>query len=81
MLEALAHGTPALVTEGSSMAEISDHGIVQTPLDTEHAVQRLASASASIVMLRREAKETPIEEYGIERLGEELKQVISANGR
>ena len=70
----------SLVTAGSSMAEISAQGIGETALDPEQALARLASASASLGVLRREAKEAPLELYSIERLGNELMDLISAGG-
>jgi len=76
VLEALAHGTPALVTENSTMASIADCGVVGTALDPEVCYQRLVSMLGSLQLLRREAAAVPIAEYSLDRLGRELREAI-----
>jgi len=76
VLEALAHGTPALVTENSTMAGIASGGVVSTALDPETSYQHLVSALGSLSLLRREAAAVPISHYSLERLGKELRQAI-----
>ena len=76
VLEALAHGTPALVTAGGSMAEISSSGLVTTVLDENACLENLASAIGAAPLLRREAAAFDISRFTIERLGSELRQII-----
>lgn len=80
VLEALAHGTPALVTSGSSMTEIAQRGIVSTGLAPEECRQVLASALGALPLLRQEAATLPMQAYSIERLGSEVAQAL-AGGR
>jgi glycosyltransferase involved in cell wall biosynthesis len=76
VLEALAHGTPALVTAGGSMAEISALGSAATSLDEATCREALASALKAVPILRREAMAFDISRFTIERLGAELRQII-----
>jgi glycosyltransferase involved in cell wall biosynthesis len=77
VLEALAHGVPALVTAGSSMTEIADRGIAATPLERAECGRRLISALHALPLLRQEAAGVPEEQYSLERLGSDLVQVLS----
>jgi len=77
VLEALAHGTPALVTDGSVMAGIAAGGIATTRLSLRECSQRLKSALAALPMLRQEAAALRLEDYSIERLGRELVAAIA----
>jgi glycosyltransferase involved in cell wall biosynthesis len=76
VLEALAHGTPALVTSGGSMAEISHQGVVTTSLQEDKCRENLASALEAVPLLRREAAAFDITRYTVERLGTQLRQII-----
>ncbi|MCH7471771.1 glycosyltransferase family 4 protein [bacterium] len=76
VLEALAHGTPALVTEGSAMAGIASGGIATTPLTRERCIERLRSTLAALPLLRQEVRALSPRCYSIERLGEELAAAI-----
>lgn len=77
VLEALAHGTPALVTKGSSMVEIANTGIVQTPLNKAECLSRLKSTLGALEILRREALQLDVGQYSIGRLGNELAELLS----
>jgi glycosyltransferase involved in cell wall biosynthesis len=76
VLESLAHGTPALVTENSTMASITEGGVVETPLEPETCYQRLVSALGSLSLLRREAAAVPVADYSLESMGRELRRAI-----
>jgi glycosyltransferase involved in cell wall biosynthesis len=76
VLEALAHGTPALVTDGSSMTEIARRGIVTTGLGRKECEQVLASALGALPLLRQEAATLPVDAYSIDRLGRELSAAL-----
>jgi len=80
VLEALAHGTPALVTAGSSMTEIAERGIAATPLNFEECRQRLVSTVHAQPLLRQEAACLPVEKYSVERLGRELLAALQGGG-
>lgn len=77
VLEALAHGTPALVTAGSSMTEIALRGIATTPLGFEECNSRLVSTINALPLLRQESASLPVEQYSIQRLGRELAAVLA----
>ncbi len=77
VLEALAHGTPALVTAGSSMTEIAQRGIVTTGLGSADCRQTLASALGALPLLRQEAAALSPQAYSIARLGRELSTALS----
>jgi glycosyltransferase involved in cell wall biosynthesis len=77
VLEALAHGTPALVTGGSSMTEIAQRGIVSTGLARTECRQVFTSALAALPLLRTEAAGLPLQAYSLERLGLELSAALS----
>lgn len=77
VLEALAHGTPALVTAGSSMTEIATGGIATTSLNARECTGKLLSALGALPLLRQEASKLPLDYYSIDRLGRELKSVIA----
>lgn len=77
VLEALAHGTPALVTDGSPMAGIAAGGIATTKLNTRECSQRLKSTLAALPLLRQEVAALRLEDYSIERLGRELVAAIA----
>lgn len=81
VLEALAHGTPALVTAGSSMTEIARQGIAATALDYAQCVKTFASVIGALPLLRQEAAALPSQVYSIERLGRELSAVLSGEGK
>lgn len=72
VLEALAHGIPALVTAGSSMTEIASGGVAATKLDLPAVVSRLGEALGALPLLRAEALRFDATEFSIQRLGEEL---------
>jgi glycosyltransferase involved in cell wall biosynthesis len=78
VLEALAHGTPALVTAGSSMTEIAQRGIVTTSLNYADCRNNLVSALGALPLLRQEAAALPPQAYSIERLGQELSAALRA---
>ncbi|MCC7478305.1 glycosyltransferase family 4 protein [bacterium] len=78
VLEALAHGTPALVTQGSAMAEISSRGIVQTGLEPQQCVASLAAALAALPQLRQELRANPEDFNQFERLGRELATALES---
>lgn len=72
VLEALAHGTPALVTRGSAMEEISRRGIVSTGLDEQAVQAALSAALDALPQLRQELRADPQEFNQFARLGHEL---------
>jgi len=76
VLEALAHGTPALVSSGSPMLEIAQGGIAATKLDAEERARSLVSAIGALPLLRRETSKLDVEKYSIARLGAELLAVL-----
>jgi len=76
VLEALAHGTPALVTAGSSMTEIAQEGIAATGLKPDECSGRLVSALRALPLLRQEAARLDLGRYSIARLGADLKAVL-----
>ncbi len=79
VLEALAHGTPAVITEGGAMAEISSRGIATTSLSEPACLENLASAIRAVPVLRREAADFDVSRFTVERLGTELRQMIEGN--
>jgi glycosyltransferase involved in cell wall biosynthesis len=72
VLEALAHGTPALVTADSPMQEIAEGGIVATRLGPADRLNALISTIGALPQLRRETAKLDLEKYTIARLGSEL---------
>jgi glycosyltransferase involved in cell wall biosynthesis len=72
VLESLAHGTPAFVTENSPMVDIAQGGVIGTSLDPETCYTRMVSTLNSLPLLRQEAAAMPVDEFSIERLGREL---------
>lgn len=78
VLEALAHGTPAVVTKGSAMLEVAPGGIVPTKLDMASAAATLVSALAALPLLRQEVAALPDSWFTIERLGEDLARALES---
>jgi len=76
VIEALAHGTPALVTAGSSMAGIAEGGIAATELEPARCYQRLVSTLNALPLLRKEAAGIICEDYSSERLGRQLRAAV-----
>lgn len=81
VLEALVHGTPALVTAGSPMLEIAEGGIAGTRLGTAERRESLISAINALPQLRRETAKLDMDKYTITRLGNELLDVLEGDGR
>jgi glycosyltransferase involved in cell wall biosynthesis len=77
VLEALAHGTPAFVTAGSSMLEIAPAGIVGSELERETCRRNLVSALAALPELRREAQRFDAGRYSLDAIGSELCAVLA----
>ena len=77
VLEALAHGTPALVTADSSMTEIARGGIAITRLTPGECHRKMVSCLGALPLLRQEAAKLPLEYYSTERLGRDLRSVLS----
>jgi glycosyltransferase involved in cell wall biosynthesis len=72
VLEALAHGTPALVTKGSAMETVAPGGIAATGLDPAEVERTLETTLAALPILRQEVGALPDDWANMERLGEEL---------
>ncbi|MBN2083195.1 glycosyltransferase [bacterium] len=77
VIEALAHGTPALVTAGSSMAGIAPGGVAATELEPARCYERLVSALNALPLLRQEAAGILSEDYSSERLGRQLRAAVA----
>ncbi len=78
VLEALAHGTPAVVTKGSAMAEIASRGIVESRLEPAECVSSLAAALEALPQLRQELRSRPEEFNQFARLGHELAAALES---
>jgi glycosyltransferase involved in cell wall biosynthesis len=76
VLEAIAHGTPAVVTKGSAMQEAAPAGVVQTSLDPDSAAQTIASALTALPLLRQEVHAIDRGWFNIERMGKQLAEVL-----
>lgn len=76
VLEALAHGTPAIVTEKTPMVDIAAGGVVTSSLDPNIGYERIKSALNCLPALRQEAAAVSIEDFSLERLGRELRAAI-----
>ena len=76
VLEALAHGTPALVTRGSAMTEIAAGGIATSGLDPAECRVKLLSALNALPLLRREAAQLDIEQYSVEEYGGQILEIL-----
>ncbi len=78
VLEALAHGTPALITRGSAMAEIASGGIAQTGLDPAECRVKLLSTLNALPLLRREAADLDLASYSVEEYGRRILELLDA---
>ncbi|MDQ3022853.1 MAG: glycosyltransferase, partial [bacterium] len=76
VLEAIAHGTPAVVTKGSAMQEAAPAGIVATSLDPDAVASTLTSTLTALPLLRQEVHAIDRCWFNIERMGEQLAQVL-----
>ncbi|MEZ5338395.1 MAG: glycosyltransferase [bacterium] len=78
VLEALAHGTPALVSRGSAMGEISEGGIAETGLNPPECRVKLLSTLNSLPLLRREAAGIRLQDYSVEEYGRLIMELFEA---
>ncbi|MCB1216105.1 glycosyltransferase family 4 protein [bacterium] len=78
VLEALAHGTPALVSRGSAMREISEGGIAETGLNPPECRVKLLSTLNSLPLLRREAAGIRLEDFSVEEYGRRIIELFEA---
>jgi glycosyltransferase involved in cell wall biosynthesis len=76
VLEALAHGTPALVTRGSAMTEIASGGIAETGLDPSECRVKLLSTLNALPLLRREAAQLDLDQYSVENYGRQILDIL-----
>lgn len=76
VLEALAHGTPALVTRGSAMTEIAAGGIAETGLDSAECRVKLLSTLNALPLLRREAAQLDLEQFSVENYGRQILEIL-----
>jgi glycosyltransferase involved in cell wall biosynthesis len=77
VLEALAYGTPAVVTAGSSMLEIADGGIAATELEPEACRRNIAAALGALPLLRREAQQFDPARFSLAAAGRKLAAILA----
>jgi glycosyltransferase involved in cell wall biosynthesis len=76
VLEALAYGTPAVVTAGSSMLEIAEGGIAATELEPETCRRNIAAALGALPILRREAQLFDASRFSLAEAGRKLAAIV-----
>jgi glycosyltransferase involved in cell wall biosynthesis len=76
VLEAIAHGTPAVVTKGSAMQECAPAGIVPTPLEPQAIAETITSAVTALPLLRQEIHAIDRGWFNIGRMGQQLAEVL-----
>lgn len=76
VLEALALGTPALVTAGSSMTEIADCGIAAAEPGAAGSRQSLLAALGALPVLRQEARRFDAGRFSLASIGAQLRAAL-----
>lgn len=78
VLEALAHGTPALVSRGSAMREIAAGGIAECNLEPAEARVKLLATLNALPLLRREAAEFELEGFSVGTYGRRILELFES---